>query len=85
MTLAEDVAAAAAEVGTSAQAAADRVTAAIGGVRAQLTDAQAQLQTLIDAGNADAAQLTATLDTLVTADAIVDSIEAAPAEEPPVV
>jgi chromosome condensin MukBEF ATPase and DNA-binding subunit MukB len=84
MTLAEDVAAAAAEVGTSAQAAADRVTAAIGDVRAQLADAQAQLQALIDAGNADAVQLTATLDTLVAADAIVDSIEAAPVEEPPV-
>jgi chromosome condensin MukBEF ATPase and DNA-binding subunit MukB len=84
MSLAEDVAAAAAEVGTSAQAAADRVTAAIGGLRTQLADAQAQIQALIDAGNADAVQLTATLDTLAAADAIVDSIEAAPVEEPPV-
>lgn len=84
MTLAEDVAAAAAEVGTSAQAAADRVTAAIGGLRTQLADATGQIQALIDAGNADATQLTATLETLASADAIVDSIEAAPVVEPPV-
>ena len=84
MTLAQDVAAAAAEVGASARAAADRVTAAIGGLRTQLADATAQIQALIDAGNADAVELNATLATLASADAIVDSIEAAPVEEPPV-
>jgi len=82
MTLAEDVQAAASEVGASAQAAADRVTAAVAGLRAQLADAVAQIQALIDAGNASAVSLTATLDTLAAADAIVDSIEAAPAEPP---
>jgi len=78
MTLAEDVQAAADEVGASAQAAADRVTAAVGGLRTQLADATAQIQALIDAGNADATTLTGTLATLANADAIVDSIEAAP-------
>ena len=82
MTLAEDVAAAAAEVGASAQAAADRVTAALGGLRTQLADASAQIQALVDAGNADAVKLNETLDTLAEADAIVDSIEAAPVVEP---
>jgi len=82
VSLAEDVAAAAAEVGASAQAAADRVTAALGGLRTQLADATAQIQALIDAGNADAVQLDATLVTLAAADAIVDSIEAAPVEPP---
>ena len=84
MSLATDVQAAAAEVGASAQAAADRVTAAIGGLRTQLADAQAQIQALIDAGSADAASLGETLTTLQAADAIVDSIEAAPVVEPPV-
>lgn len=82
MSLATDVQAAADEVGRSAQAAADRVTAAIGGLRTQLADAQAQIQALIDAGSADATALSATLDTLNAADATVDSIEAAPVEPP---
>jgi hypothetical protein len=87
MSIADDIAAAAAEVGTSAQAAADRVTAALGTVRTQLADVTAQLQALIDAGNADAATLETALDTLSAADATIDSIEAAPVEppvEPPV-
>lgn len=83
MSLATDVQAAADEVGRSAQAAADRVTAAIGGLRTQLADATAQIQALIDAGNADSAALSAALDTLNSADATVDSIEAAPVVEPP--
>lgn len=83
MSLAEDIRAAATEVGASAQAAADRVTAAVGELRANLADAQAQIQALIDAGNADAAALGDALATLQDADAIVDSIEAAPVEEPP--
>ena len=84
MSLATDVQAAASEVGASAQAAADRVTAAVGGLRTQLADAQAQIQALIDAGSADTAALTETLTTLQAADAVVDSIEAAPVV-PPVV
>lgn len=85
MSLATDIQAAASEVGTSAQAAADRVTAAVGGLRTQLADVQAQLQALIDAGSSDAAALTEALGTLTAADATVDSIEAAPVVEPPVV
>lgn len=85
MSLATDVQAAADEVGRSAQAAADRVTAAIGGLRTQLADAQAQIQALIDAGSSDATALGTTLTTLQAADATVDSIEAAPVVEPPVV
>lgn len=84
MTLASDIKAAADEIGTSAQAAADRVTVAIGGLRTQLADVQAQLQALIDAGSIDVAELEAALVTLNAADAIVDSIEAAPVVEPPV-
>jgi hypothetical protein len=80
MTLATDIKAAAEEVGASAQAAADRVTAAVGSLRTQLADVQAQLQALIDAGSADAAELEAALVTLVSADAVVDSIEAGPVE-----
>ena len=78
MTLASDINTAASEVGASAQAAADRVTAAVGGLRTELADVQAQLQALIDAGSADAVELNAALGTLASADAIVDSIEASP-------
>lgn len=85
MTLAEDVAAAAAEVGASAQAAADRVTAALGDLRAQLAAAAAQIEAFIASDQADTEDLTGALATLAAADAIVDSIEAAPVEEPPVV
>jgi hypothetical protein len=84
MTLATDIQAAADEVGRSAQAAADRVTAAVGGLRTQLADVQAQLQALIDAGSSDAVALGEALVTLNAADATVDSIEAAPVVEPPV-
>lgn len=83
MSLATDIQAAASEVGRSAQAAADRVTAAVGGLRTQLADVSAQLQALIDAGSSDAAALTDALATLTAADATVDSIEAAPVVEPP--
>lgn len=82
MSLATDIKAAADEVGASAQAAADRVTAAVGGLRTQLADVQAQLQALIDAGSADAVELQTALDTLNAADATIDSIEAAPVVEP---
>jgi hypothetical protein len=82
MSLATDIKAAADEVGASAQAAAERVTAAVGGLRTQLTEVQAQLQALIDAGSADAVELEAALTTLRAADAVVDSIEPAPVEPP---
>lgn len=84
MTLAEDVAAAAAEVGASAQAAADRVSAAIGDLRAQLAAATAQIEAFLASDQADASVLNETLATLASADGIVDSIEAAPVVEPPV-
>ena len=82
MSLATDIADAAAEVGTSAQAAADRVTAAIGDLRTQLADVSQQLQDLIDANSADTPALQAALESLSTADQIVDSIEPLPVVEP---
>lgn len=82
MSIATDIQSAAAEVGASAQAAADRVTAAIGGLRTELATARQTIEDLIAAGNADAASLTEALGNLQAADAIVDSIEAAPAPEP---
>lgn len=85
MTMAEDIKAAAAEVGTSAQAAADRVTAAVADLRAQLAAATGQIQAFVDQSTADTTVLTEALASLATADGIVDSIEAAPAVEPPVV
>jgi hypothetical protein len=84
MSLAEDIAAAAAEVGTSAQAAADRVTAALGDLRAQLAAVSASLQAALDADTIEDVVLTDALAGLASADAIIDSIEAAPVEEPPV-
>jgi hypothetical protein len=83
MSLAEDIRSAAAEVGASAQAAAARASNTVGQLRTELADAQAQIQALIDAGNADSAALGEALATLQDADAIVDSIEAAPVEETP--
>lgn len=83
MSIAEDIAAAAREVGSSAQAAAERVRVVVADLRAQLADAQAQIQALIDAGSTDAEALQDALDTLGEADSLVDSIEAAPVEEPP--
>jgi hypothetical protein len=84
VSIADDIKAAAQEVGASAQAAADRVTAVVADLRAQLADVQQQLQDAIDAGGGDAAALQEALASLQDADALVDSIEAAPAaEEPP--
>lgn len=82
MTIAEDVAAAAAEVGASAQAAADRVIASLGSLRTELANATAQIEAFLASDQADTAVLTDTLATLANADAIVDSIEPAPAPEP---
>ena len=83
MSIAEDIAAAAREVGTSAQAAAERVTAVVADLRAALADAQQQIQDLIEAGSTDTEALEDALATLVEADTLVDSIEATPAEEEP--
>ena len=83
MSIAEDIKAAASEVGTSAQAAADRVTQVVADLRAQLDELRTQLQAMIDADSVETAELEEALATLNEADAAVDSIEAAPAEEPP--
>jgi len=90
MSIYEDVQTAAAEVGSSATAAAQRVLDAVAAkateAAAQLADVRAQLQAEIDAGVANAANLTSVLVTLADADATIDGIaaEAAPPEEPPV-
>lgn len=82
MTLAEDVAAAAAEVGASAQAAADRVTAALGEARAQIATGLAEVQRLEDENAVEAGVLGGVKDSLTGTDAILDSIEPAPAPTP---
>ena len=80
MTLAEDLKAAAAEVGASATAARDRATSVIADLRAQLASVQDQLQAAIDADELEEGQLEQALADLQAADALVDSIEPAPAE-----
>lgn len=82
MTLAEDVAAAAAEVGASAQAAADRVTAAIAELRGELAAAQDRIQEFLDSDAADTSVLTEAMTSLQNADSIVDSIEADDTDTP---
>jgi hypothetical protein len=84
MSIYEDVQAAAAEVGSSAIAAAQRVLDAVAAAAAiaqgQIAEANAALQAEIDAGAANAASLTSVVDTLTAADATIDGIavEAAP-------
>lgn len=82
MTLADDIATAVAEVGASAQAAADRVNAALGDLRSQLAQVQTDLQAALDADTIEDSVLTEAIAGLANADSIIDSIEAAPAPEP---
>jgi len=86
MATLEDLQAAVAETGTSAQAAADRVIAAIAAARAeastQIADLQTQVQTLIDGNLSDITpeDLQALADSVTAIDATVDAI--APDLEP---
>lgn len=86
MSIYEDINTAAAEVGASATAAAqrvlDKIAADAAAAAEQLAVAQAALQAEIDAGAANAASLQPALDALIAADATVDGIAVSAA--PPV-
>lgn len=78
MTLADDIATAAAKTGKDAQAAADRVTADLGTARTNLADAQQALADYIAAHPDDTAQLTDALASVNSADDLIASIDPAP-------
>jgi hypothetical protein len=78
MTLADDIAAAAAKTGADAQAAADRVTASLADASAALVQAQTDLADYIAAHPDETGTLQGVKDSLSATDDLINSIDAAP-------